>query len=840
MRRKLLVLFLLFFSVFPCLSEIKAEQSQLIPITVAEKEQYKTKTNKERLNFMVDYYLKNKENGATDEQILNELLKLFDLTEKQAEKIYSIGKKIDYLKSSVINAVEQINLSILEKNPGRTDMLIDINQPETWKNIKNAYIGDMKINDYIKSLNLRGNSYFSETVSSENVSAVLASCADMGNENILMSFILFPHDDRFIALQDEGNPPDGIQIDFSKSENLTVEPVLFPMGKMNVVNKRNILGYEKKVYLPFRAKLKDPQISGTVRATLSVNNCQKDFCQTDVLPEITYTTEKSGLEASFCQSIVRAAGMAPDSQRARLKFEKAFFKKEKTGEVYLVASFKKPVFSPSKITSLIRNEQGLLFETPFSIQDGRKIILKASLLNPEKLKDVADITIEAGYLKVASKFNIKVSFEKVFFEKNISFFAFSISDIFTSFLSGMKFFILTPVLMAFLLLLNQSLVVLRKTPEKTLAFCSGLFKAFVLWGGLLFVLFVINACFSLFPVNWGKQFSFPLANFMFAWIFFSVALFWHKIFDDVSIEIMARRFSFLFSVFQIEYTREKAGMIAGLVCGFLLLITPLTHLYNQIGGILAESVVLYSLFFAAGVLLPFLMLALFYQKTAEIDNNPNTEKFMNLVVPVPLYQQAAILVFSVATQAGLKIFGEICVLLAVSFLFVQKNGKLWKKITLLVIAGGIFLVPFYPSDCDWNNKISDDFDENLLRQQIKDGKSVYLNVSENFCWSCLWNRFLVVYKGAPDEIKNGELSVMRISYNHPFLKRLLPSSKARTLPMNLFFSPRYPAGKIVDSHFDVWSVKKAIKEAMPIKEIVPFEQIQLEQKKPAPEEKDTD
>ena len=219
MHRNLLVLFLFFFSVFPFLNEIKAEQNRLIPVTVAEKERYKTQTNKERLHFMADYYLKNKENGATDEQILNELLKLLDLTEKQAEKIHSIGKKIDYLKSSVTNAVEQINLSILEKNPGQTDMLIDINQPETWKNIKNAYIGDTKINDYIKSLNLNGNSYFSKTVSSENISAVLASCADMGNEKILMSFILFPHDDRFIALQEEGNPPDGIRRQTRKSCN---------------------------------------------------------------------------------------------------------------------------------------------------------------------------------------------------------------------------------------------------------------------------------------------------------------------------------------------------------------------------------------------------------------------------------------------------------------------------------------------------------------------------------------------------------------------------------------------------------------------------------------------
>ncbi|MBO4643013.1 MAG: hypothetical protein J5716_00210, partial [Alphaproteobacteria bacterium] len=68
----MLVFFILSFFFYP--SFVSANQGNVIPITISDVERNKTLTPQERWNFIVEYYVKNKKNGATDEQIINELV----------------------------------------------------------------------------------------------------------------------------------------------------------------------------------------------------------------------------------------------------------------------------------------------------------------------------------------------------------------------------------------------------------------------------------------------------------------------------------------------------------------------------------------------------------------------------------------------------------------------------------------------------------------------------------------------------------------------------------------------------------------------------------------------
>lgn len=837
--RHIFMFIFVFFSIFCCIHVVKAETEKLIPITVGDLERNRTLTARERLEFISEFYLKNKKNGATDEDILNELLKLVEFTPEDVENIDLIKKQYQIMKAKIKSAINEINISILEENPGRTDMIIDFDDINTWKNIKNINMGDYKLEDYLKVF--KGNSYFSQSVFSESMSAVLASCAHRDQSEVRMSFILFPKEGYTFVVQEEGKKADGIQIDFSGSENLTFDSVHFPMQTSMLLNGQTVFGYKGKTYLPFKAELEDASKEGIVRAKVTVNTCKDDVCQKEVLPEMVYQTEKSTLEGAFCPNIVQMLNSAPSSQSADIKLKEAFFKKDKTGRVNFVASLKLPFFSYPEISLLIRNEQGLHFEKPFLSKKGKEILVDALLLNPQELKESANITLDAVFPNAGAEFNLMVPIKKASENKNFSFFSFSIFDFISSFFMGLKFFVLTPLLTAFLMLLNQAMLVHGKHVEKTLSFYDGMTKMFFIWFGIFFIFTGIFGSFSGFQVIlWGKQFNSPLMNFIFVLIFLSAALHCRKIFDDIALETFESRCSRLFSLMNSENVWESAGIIVGIVTGALLLITPMTHLYYQAYDILSRSFVLYSIAFGAGIAAPFWFISLISEEAEEFEENRNAQRLAGWIIPVPLYIQAMILLLSIGSLAGLNILWASLILLGIVGAIALKAEHLKKKSIMAGILISVCFIPLFPTGKDMNNRESMEFDEALLHQQIAEGKSVYLNVSESFCMSCIWNRFLVVNKGAKEEIEKGELIVMRINYNNPFLTKLFPSDVTRSLPMNIVFSPRYPAGKVVDADFGLWSVTRNMEEVLPIKKYETDPQMWLGRKRRGPGDEDKD
>ena len=479
MRRNIFILVFLTLSVIPFFNSVRAEQKGLIPITVGDVKKSKEMTAKERMHFIADYYLKNKENGASDEEILNEILKLIDLDDKKSEEIKKlslIGKRYKDLQEMAKDAIEQANMTILEKNPGRTDMLIDLDKRETWKNIKNIYVGKTRLEEFFKVF--KGNPYFSKVVSSKKLDALLASCANIGRQDVYMHFILFPRDNSFFIMQEEGRSPDGFQVDFSGSENLIFEPIFFPMESVITLNGKKYYGYKEKVYLPFKTRLKNIDENAIVHAKITVNVCKDNVCQKEVMPDISYILNQATFESSICPNIVKQYSTSPKSQTVAIKLKDAFFKKENNGDIYFVAYLKLPMFVPTEVSSILKNEQGLHFADPLLIKDRREFLVKARLLNPEQLKEKATVTLAIQYPNSAAEFEITAVLKHSLFESNISLFSFSAKDFIKTFFMGIKFFALTPVFWAFIIFLYQMFAVSRKTEEKTLFFYDGLKKAF--------------------------------------------------------------------------------------------------------------------------------------------------------------------------------------------------------------------------------------------------------------------------------------------------------------------------------------------------------------------------
>lgn len=211
-----------------------------------------------------------------------------------------------------------------------------------------------------------------------------------------------------------------------------------------------------------------------------------------------------------------------------------------------------------------------------------------------------------------------------------------------------------------------------------------------------------------------------------------------------------------------------------------------------------------------------------------------------MLLPLPLYLQAVLLAVLIGAQAGLTAVGILVVLTALMIVCLKKFpfSKIFPVLAVLVLIGFIF-IPFFPNENDLNKRGGTAFDKTLLNSRIQEGKSVYLSVTESFCLSCHWNRLIMITQGAPQEIQNGDLTVMRAGYKDPFVKDLLSQGGKYGLPVNIIFSPLYPEGKIISSVLTPWKAQAAVIELIRTQKNEPDPQNAPEQNQPDPAGKDT-
>lgn len=814
--RRIIFMLSLFLS-FSAFSAVRAYAADPTPLTVGDLEKVKNMKGKEQRAFVFDYYRKNKERGATDGQILRELLKL-DVNDGQnsdfIKKLSALGKRYRDIEQFFNNAIEEANVKLLEDNPGRADLIINPDNPETWKNIRYMRIGKNRIEDYLKLF--KGKGYYSDAVSVQGMTALLGSCANKTNEDsVLMSFVLMPDDGYKIAMQTEGETPEPVRADFTNSTNVQADPFEFPVETFWQSDGKRVFGYDGNVYLPFTVRLTDPSAAARVKAVLTANLCQNDVCRSVSLPEISYTAEKTALETSACSRLQQAVNVTPAAQKLKIKLQKAYLKKDKSGEIDLFIRLKIPSFGiGDNQTVVLKNTQGLRMSDPFVTRDGGKLFLKFRVLNPQALKDGADFVLDVAYPARAAELNVHADMEtsaELFFS-NISF---SPLAFLTAFFYGIRFMVFSPMFAAFLLLFYQAACDIGKSPKKTVSFYNGLGKMFYFWC----VVYAVGAvCWKgAFPdggVYWGLQFQLPPVNFCFAVLFLLCAVYEKKLFDNVAVAGLTKRFALFFSLFRPADIRESAGLAAGFIAGVLLLITPLTGMYYDMALMLSKSPVFYSLSFAAGASVPFLILSLCDKRAAALEMNEKARRLFSVVLSVPLCVPAAAALALIWMETGLAVFSMSVALIGAAAVLFQVYPQRKKAVATVLLLVAVILIPPLPNIKNLNTRGGVDFDEELLRDTVRQGKSVYLNVTENFCLSCQWNRLMMIRHGAPDEIASKDVLVMRIRYNHPFLRRLFTQGGDYTLPMNFMFTPLYPEGKAVKRFLAPWTAQQAVEETV--------------------------
>lgn len=816
MRRNNAIFLILFslFSVFAFGARAQ-EPVELIFLTNEDVENYKQMQLPAQMDFLIEFYKKNKGIGATDGQILNEILKL-DVSDGENSSVVRTvslaSKQFKDMEGFFDSAVQDLNQSILERNPGRTDLLINPNDSSTWENVQYIVLGEKTIQDYLKMLSK--DIYFSDNVVTDSAVFMTASCANKKNgAPVLMSFLIVPQEGYSILMQKEGQPEVPVQADFSGSENLLLGSLIYPAEKVFSVDGQKAYGFQGPTYLTFYGDVNDPIKDSTLKAKLKLTVCHKNICREETTPQMVYNVQSARMESPICSRLTQEQYNAPVNRSSAIEIKKAFFKKD-GGDVDLLVSLKMPFFGSGEPSVIVKNSSGLLFSEPFMTMDGKKALFKIRVLNPEMLKEEVPLTFQLSYANKYAEFEKTVGFEKSIF----SFLKFSIVDLFVAFLLGIKFLIFTPLLAVFLMFIYQLMFIADKSSEKTVDFFNGLGKSFYCCVVVAAALFIL--CAYILPSGmlfWGVQFSFPLVNAFFLILFLAAALGAMRVFDDAFMEKILSKGEIFFYLLDLDSVREKSGFAVGMTAGLLLLITPMTGLYFDIYILLLKSPVFYSAAFLAGIAAPFLLMGILDEKAEMLPESTETARKLEPVITLPLIFPAVVLLVIIGMETGMAICLETLAL-AVLLYFACRSRRLARFSRKYIFAAalmiGVLIIPLLPNSYNMNNYGATEFSEEVLRHAVRDGKSVFVNVTESPCISCQWSRLMVIHKGGPKEIRDGDLLVMGISYRHPFLRRLLMESGTLRLPMNLMFSPVAPEGKILPDVIGPWTAKDVVREAV--------------------------
>ncbi|HBO58961.1 MAG TPA: hypothetical protein DD624_03520 [Alphaproteobacteria bacterium] len=771
-----------------------AALADIIPFTQGNLKEYKSLDSGDKLKFLLDFYKKNKAVGATDGEIINEIVKIDEIQNDSAfQTLARLSSKIKSMESYVRHLIEGVNRDIEKQNPGRPDLLIDYDDSSTWKNFQYVAIGDRTIRDYFSDFSKE--KFFSDAVYTESGAVMLASCARTQNKReMLMGVMVLLDKSAVILQQKEGESKTPVTVDFSGSENVDIGDLSYPLQRS--LPEFGGVGYATEAVLPFTVKIKNDKTPPVVRAVVSANVCRNGKCAAKTFPSVEYTIEPAYLESSVCTELTRTRYNAPANHAAGIEVAKAFFATA-NGTTDLTVRIKKPFSFSDTPRLMVTNTEGLLFDEPFTGSEGGHVFYRVQLKNPEKLSGRKKIPVTMTFFNDVKSDEITMDVTVGGFD--IGGFSTSFSGCVSALISGFKFLFLTPLLTALLMLAYLILNDENRSVEKTDAFFDGLADSLKI---LLPFYAVLTIAGTALPRSfyWGVQFASPLVNGMFVLLFIAAAFIVPKLFD----ESFVKRIKGLNRL----NVNEKAGLLAGLLCGGLLTVTPFVSLFYEWYGLISQSPLVYVPLFLLPIAGMFVVLVLFDGLSADTDGK--TCRPLKGFMLLPLAVQAVLLTVLAGLQSGLFRMLIFIVFAAAAWAIFFRYGK--KRLAFFAAAVGILALPIKPNGYDFNKLGALPFDEKEISQSVAEGKSVYLNVTESGCLMCQINRLMVMYRGGAKAIQDGRLIIMRVPYTHPFVRQIMQGTGKDVLPANLLFSPKTPAGKILPSVIGPWTTPDIVRE----------------------------
>lgn len=784
----------------------------VIPLTQEEIEKYKTMYFSDKLSFLYEYYVKNKQKNVTDAQILQEMTRLDD--DGGLISVFSDLKgKLKSLEAGYHRTIDEINQAILEKYPGKTEYLINSEDKSTWKNIRYYAFGDKSLDDFFQSF--KDERFYSKIYTAPYGQFRLAACANLKNKKkVNMALIALLTPGYRILRQLEGEPFVPVKTQVTTSKGISVLPVQYPLTSVFEVGNDKAYGYSGKILFPFEVEFEKPGNAADFEMSATFKICDTDGqCKDETTEPLRYSFFADPfLETPVCPDLREAAMTLPSRGLSGLDFKKAGFKEDKDGNIYLLASFEIPAVNMDTPVLHIANTNGVRFETPFFVGVDGDAVFRSKVLNPQHLKNVekVNLVLTVFNLNRASEFSVNLSLKDVFLsERSVSVF-----KMILAFLEGVKFILFTPLYLLMSLFLYQMLFVRGKNPQATLDFAQGA------WYGLaLFLSVVCSAAFIIcffFPnlsFVWGQQLNSPFFNVLLCAVFLTAPVWMMKLFDDKCVEKYTRKINPLFQAAGMVSCRQKAGTSLALIVGMMMLFSPMLSTYFDLYALLKPFPVEYGICFLFGIVLPFAVALIYYKPAAELP--VKKIRFLKFVLFFQAYLHAFLIWLIIGSESGLWIFLGVFAFAAVSYFILKNISKTQatkKKLFAVFLVLMILFVPFSPNSLNFSGFAAYPFNEKDLHKFVREGKAVYVNVSEDACLACHYNRLAMLYFGGTVAIRQGKLVIMTAPYNTPYLKDFLKDTGLYTLPTNVVFGPAAPQGMLLPSLIHPTTAGMAVSE----------------------------
>lgn len=784
----------------------------VIPLTQEEIEKYKTMYFSDKLSFLYEYYVKNKQKNVTDAQILQEMTRLDD--DGGLISVFSDLKgKLKSLEAGYHRTIDEINQAILEKYPGKTEYLINSEDKSTWKNIRYYAFGDKSLDDFFQSF--KDERFYSKIYTAPYGQFRLAACANLKNKKkVNMALIALLTPGYRILRQLEGEPFVPVKTQVTTSKGISVLPVQYPLTSVFEVGNDKAYGYSGKILFPFEVEFEKPGNAADFEMSATFKICDTDGqCKDETTEPLKYSFFADPfLETPVCPDLREAAMTLPSRGLSGLDFKKAGFKEDKDGNIYLLASFEIPAVNMDTPVLHIANTNGVRFETPFFVGVDGDAVFRSKVLNPQHLKNVekVNLVLTVFNLNRASEFSVNLSLKDVFLsERSVSVF-----KMILAFLEGVKFILFTPLYLLMSLFLYQMLFVRGKNPQATLDFAQGA------WYGLaLFLSVVCSAAFIIcffFPnlsFVWGQQLNSPFFNVLLCAVFLTAPVWMMKLFDDKCVEKYTRKINPLFQAAGMVSCRQKAGTSLALIVGMMMLFSPMLSTYFDLYALLKPFPVEYGICFLFGIVLPFAVALIYYKPAAELP--VKKIRFLKFVLFFQAYLHAFLIWLIIGSESGLWIFLGVFAFAAVSYFILKNISKTQatkKKLFAVFLVLMILFVPFSPNSLNFSGFAAYPFNEKDLHKFVREGKAVYVNVSEDACLACHYNRLAMLYFGGTVAIRQGKLVIMTAPYNTPYLKDFLKDTGLYTLPTNVVFGPAVPQGMLLPSLIHPTTAGMAVSE----------------------------
>ncbi len=268
-----------------------------------------------------------------------------------------------------------------------------------------------------------------------------------------------------------------------------------------------------------------------------------------------------------------------------------------------------------------------------------------------------------------------------------------------------------------------------------------------------------------------------------------------------------------------------------------LLATPCSapFLGTAVGFALAgETEQMLGIFLALGIglALPYLVIAAAPQLAAGMPRPGKWMLWLKQAMAVPLALTAVWLLAILASQTGLAItvgitvllIGIVALLAARERLPAARRGAVFPVVAVIalaaIVAPDLIAAQGRGHGVDANDTIAwTSFDRGQIRSLISQGKTVFVDVTADWCLTCQANKRLVLSKDAVAQRLNKQAISMQADWTRPnaAIAAYLASYGRYGIPFNIVYGPKAPAGIPLPELLSTADVEHALDEASGMK-----------------------